>query len=694
MSGKVVYSVCGMCSVRCPIQVDVENGACQFIQGNRQAAGIRGALCARGASGIAMLRDDERPQFPMIRKGERGEGKWQKATWDEALDYAAQKLEAVRSAHGGRAILLSDRGGPFADLTQALIRGLGSPNYCSNDSTCSVNMQHAALSLFGFGEERLTYDYKSAKHVVLQTRNVFESIDVRECNDLMDGLQGGCKLTVIDVRATVTAGKADRFLMIRPGTDYALNLAIMHVLIKRELYNKAFVHDWVHGFDELINLVEPYSPEAVEAETGIAAAEIVALAEDLASAAPAVIWHPGWMTSRYNDSFYVSRSAFLINALLGSIGAKGGLALAPDPADLGRKGLNKLSDLFLAVDEKRADGVGWKYPQFEGGPGLLHLAYQAMETADPYALKAYIAWQHDPLGAHPEPGKLQQAFANLDLLVCVTSSWSATAWQADVILPLSSYLERESIVALQRGLKPSFFVRQRCQEPRFDTKADWEIASGLAARLGLKALAYQTPEDIWNYQLEGTGYRPESFEEKGFVELANQPLYAGMAGLKLATPSGKIEVASEKWRREGIPSMGPYAAKPVPPNGFFRLTIGRCSLHSQGHTVNNPRLHAQMPENLLWLNQAVASRMGIEDGDRVVIASGAHSGKIKVRLTEFIHPEAVFMVHGFGRELPVESRAKGQGVADNLLMEGGLEKWDRAGGGLSLQEQFVEVRKV
>ena len=694
MSGKVVYSVCGMCSVRCPIQVDVENGECQFIQGNRQAAGIKGALCARGASGIAMLRDDERPQFPMIRKGERGEGKWQKATWDEALDYAASKLDAVRSQHGGRGILLSDRGGPFSDLAQAFIRGLGSPNYCSNDSTCSVNMQHAALSLFGFGEDRLAFDYKNAKHVVLQTRNVFESINVRECNELMDALQTGCKLTVIDVRATVTAGKADRFMQIRPGTDYALNLAIMHVLIKRELYDKAFVKAWVHGMDELQNLVETCTPELAEAETGIKADDIVALAEALAQAAPAVIWHPGWMTSRYSDSFYLSRSAYLINALLGSIGAKGGLALAPLPEDLGRKGLNKLTDLFLAVDDKRADGVGWKYPQFEGGPGLLHLAYKAMETAEPYPLKAYIAWQHDPLGAHPEPDKLKNIFESLDLLVCVTASWSQTAWQADVILPLSSYLERESIVALQEGQKPSFFLRRRCQAPRFDTKADWEIIAGLSMRLGIKPLSFVTPEDIWNYQLEGTGYRAESFDEKGFVELTNQPLYTGVEGLKLATPSGKIEVASEKWRREGIPSMGPYAAKPVPPNGFFRLTIGRCGLHSQGHTINNPRLHAQMPENLLWLNNAVASRMGIEDGDRVVVASGEYSGKIKAKLTEFIHPEAVFMVHGFGRELPVESRAKGRGMSDNLLMDGGLEKWDRAGGGLALQEQFVEVRKV
>ena len=694
MSGKMVYSVCGMCSVRCPIQVEVEDGQCRFIQGNRRSPGIRGALCARGASGLAFQRDDERPQFPMLRKGERGQGRWQRLTWDQALDHAAEKLKAARDQFGGRSIMWSDGGGPFSDLPRALVRGLGSPNYFGEDASCCLNLEHAALSLFGFGHEGLAYDFRGARHVVLQTRNIFESINVREVNELLDGMEAGCKLTVIDIRATVSAAKADRFMLIRPGTDHALNLAIIHVLLERGLYDADYVKAHIKGVAALRQAVATCTPEFAEQETGVKAADLVALAEDLAQAAPAVIWHPGWMTSRYADSFQVCRTAYIINALLGSIGAKGGLALASTPADLGHQGLKRLTDLVPASEEKRVDGVGWKYPQFKNGPGLLHLAFKAIQGGDPYPPRAYVAFNHDPLGNNPDPDTLKAALGHLDFLACVTSAWTDTAWHADLVLPLSSYLERESIVAEQHGLRPAFFLRQRCLAPRFDTRADWEIISGLARRLDLKSLAFQDVGDIWRYQLEGTGARPEHFMEKGFLELSDRPIYKPLTAETFPTATGRIEFVSPAWEEQGLPSLAAYSSRPAPPEGRFRLTVGRCGLHTPGLTENNPLLGRQMPENFLWLNQGAAKGLGIADGDTVVVSSNGHSGRIKALLTDLIHPEAVFMVHGFGHALPPLSRARGRGLADNILMPGGLDKWDPAGGGLALQEHFVAVRKA
>jgi len=297
MPARTVYSVCGMCPVRCPIEVDVENEQCRFIQGNRQVPSIRGALCTRGAAGIPFLRDDERPQFPMLRKGQRGEGRWQRVSWEEALAYAAEKIAAVRSQYGGRSLLWSDTGGPFSDLRQAFVRALGSPNYFSEESVYGVNRQHAALSLFGFTDDRLVLDLKHAAEVVLQARNLFESVHISQANDLLDGLENGGRLTVIDVRATVTSGKADRFFLVRPGTDYALNMAVIHTLLKDKLYNAAFAEKWIADLEELSRMTSAFTPQATEAETGIKAADIEALAHDLAKAAPKVVWHPGWRTS-------------------------------------------------------------------------------------------------------------------------------------------------------------------------------------------------------------------------------------------------------------------------------------------------------------------------------------------------------------------------------------------------------------
>jgi thiosulfate reductase/polysulfide reductase chain A len=694
MSGKKVYSVCGMCTVRCPIEVQVENGVCTFLQGNPHAAGINGSICARGAAGLALINDDERPQYPMIRAGERGEGKWRRATWDEALDVVAKRLKGVMDTHGERSVLFSDRGGPFIDLHQAFMRGLGSPNYCNHDASCARNVQHAALSVFGFGRKDLVYDLKNARHVVLQTRNLFEAINVKEVNDLVEALGNGCKLTVVDIRSTVSAAKADRFFMVRPGTDYAFNLAVIHVLLSENLHDAEFAGLWIKDLPALREFVRPYSPEWAEKETGVPASDLVNFVRDLARSKPSVLWHPGWMTARYRDSFYVCRSIYIINALLGSIGAEGGLPLSTTPGGVGRKGLKKLVDLLPKPEEKRADGVGWRYKHFDTGPGLLQLAFRAIETGEPYPLKAYIAYRHDPLMGFPDPDALKKTFSKLDFLVSITFSWSDTAWFSDVVLPLSPYLERESIIASKNGLKPQFFVRQRALEPRFDTRADWEILCGIAKRLGMAPLSFDSIQDIWKYQLDGTGVSIEDFSAKGMVSLADKPNYLALKDLKFKTPSGKIEIIADKLENQGLKSLKPYEAPAVAEEGRFRIAFGRCAVHTQGHTVNNPLLSEQMPENVLWINKGVAEKMKIADGDPVEVSSNGHYGVIKAKVTECIHPEAVFMVHGFGHTLPVESRALGKGIADNAFMVGGLEIWDQAGGAMAMQECFVSVRKV
>jgi thiosulfate reductase/polysulfide reductase chain A len=691
MTVQKTFSICGMCTVRCPIQVETEHGEIKFIAGNPNVPAMKGAVCPRGAAGKALIMDRERPQSPMIRAGERGEGKWRKVSWDEALDYVAEKLKGVTDQYGARSIGFSDRGGPFQDLHKAFVKGLGSPNFCNHDASCARNVEHACLSLAGIGRKGVVYDLKNAKHVVLQFRNIFEAVSVQEVNNLMDAMDGGCKLTVIDIRANISATKASRFMMVRPGTDYAFNLAVIHELLYKNLYDKKFAHLWIKDLNQLEAFVKPYSPEWAETETGVKADEIRAFVRELAAAMPSVIWHPGWMAARYRYSFYICRSIYIINALLGSFGAKGGLAMANKPGDFGKSGLKALADLCPKPSEKRADGAGWRYPHITDGTGLAHLMYKAMDTDDPYPVKAYIAYRHDPLMGFPDPERLKQIFAKLDFLVSVTFSWSDTAWVSDVILPLSPYLERECILACKNGLKPYFFARNRAVEPRYDTKADWEIISGLSKRLGIDALAFSSIEEIWNYQLQGTGATIEDFKATGIVPLASSPKYHELADLKFKTPSGKIEIISEKLEKQGLPSLLPYTSPASPPEGQFRLTFGRCALHTQGHTANNPLLFEQMPENVLWINAGSAKSLGITDNSTVRVSQNGYSETIQAKVTDLIHPDAVFVVHGFGHTLPVESRAMGRGLADNKFMQGGLDIWDPAGGAVAYQEHFVAV---
>ena len=405
----------------------------------------------------------------------------------------------------------------------------------------------------------ISYDFKNAKHVIVQQRNIFEAINVAEVNNLLTGMDNGCKLSVIDIRANVTATKADNFFLIRPGTDYGFNLAVINVIINEELYDKKFVADWMEDFDALKDFVQEYTPEWAEKETDVSADSIRDLARQLGEAAPSVIWHPGWMTARYSDSFYMSRTIYIINSLLGAIGAKGGLPFMNKPGDVGAKGLKSFMDLYPKPEAKRADGIGWQEGRkhFDAGPGLVNLAFEAIVKGKPYPVKAYIAQRHDPLMAFPDSADVKSMWDTIELLVAVTFSWSDTAWYSDVILPISPYLERDDTIMTKNGPKPSLLVRKRAMEPLYDTKAIWEIYAGLAKRMGLPELDYTNIEDIWKFQFEGTGVSIEDFAETGIVSLASEPLYKPVKEGSFKTPSGKIQIIDAKLEGDGQPSLKP-----------------------------------------------------------------------------------------------------------------------------------------
>ncbi len=153
---KSVYSICGMCTVRCPIRVEVENNKITWIEGNQHLLG--GALCARGAAGTALVTDTERPQQPLIREGARGAGRWRKVSWETAYDYIADKLTTIKEEHGPESVVLSSRGGPWQSMYKTFLYAYGSPNYTNHDNTCGNNTHHASLSVNGVGREGFSYD--------------------------------------------------------------------------------------------------------------------------------------------------------------------------------------------------------------------------------------------------------------------------------------------------------------------------------------------------------------------------------------------------------------------------------------------------------------------------------------------------------------------------------------------------------
>ncbi len=693
---KKVYSTCEMCTGRCAVMVEVEDGEVKHVWGNPHVNGGT-HLCPRGAAAKALEYDDsERPQYPMIRAGERGSGKWRRASWDEALDYVADKLKAVIEKYGAPSLVLSDRGGPMSEFERTFIAAIGSPNYFNHHATCSNSVHNAHMSIAGHARNTVDYDYENCKYMVVCGRNIYESIKTTEAKAVMDMQEAGGQIIYIDVRWNYTAAKADRFFIIRPGTDYALYLALINEVIKEKLYDAEFVNRWVAGMEELKKFVLPYTPEWAEGETGIPAREIVRIAHEASEAKPSVIFHPGWMSAWQSNDYYLRRAMYALNALMGSYEAKGGIYINKKPADVGFKMKSLITNVPKPKGE-RFDGVGTKYPHLSDQWGLAQMLPHAILNEDPYPVKAYIVMRHDPLASLPDPDAMREAFKKLDLLVSVDINYSETAWFSDVILPESTYLERTDHIYVRSGsgLKPQLTLIRKAVEPRFDTKGRGEIFKLLADRMGVgQYFPYTTPEELAAWQLEGTGYTIEDFDATGVIDLAKEPIWFDRKdGLKFNTPSGKIEIISEKLEKNGIPSLIPYESPAKPPEGGFRLVTSKVAIHTQGRTTSNiPILNEIVPENYLWIHTAEAGRLGIKDGDEVEVSVDGVTERIKAQLTDFIHPEAVFMVHGFGDTVPLRTRSYRKGASDIRLQKGLLKV--AVGGNCPLTECIVTVKKA
>ena len=721
-----IYSLCDMCGTRCPVEVTlapsdtaVESLVPHWICGNRHSPSGT-SLCPRGAAALSGLDDERRIFAPLIRQGPRGACQWREVSWDEALDHVAERLEAHAHIHGPHSLLWSERPGPHSALTQAFVRGMASPNFCTHNATCRHNVDEAAHSLTGRTSHHWLYDYARCKALVLQGRNLFEALGTAEVQQVLDALDAGCRLTVMDVRATVTAAKAQRFWLLRPGSDYALNLAVIHVLLRDALCPPTAL-DQLEGLEALRAFVRPYDPPWAAQQCDLAdeGQGIETLARELAAAAPAVIWHPGWMASRYTQSLMLCRSAYIINALLGSFGSAGGLLPAPAPTDSEGRGLFALHSFYPAVTAERVDGVGTRYPHLSPEASLLPQALESGAKGDPYPIASYIAYRHDPLTSLPGRAQLLQWLEAIPLLVSMVPLWSVTAWHSDVVLPLASGLENDLPLMSKPGRIPTLYLPRRAVDPHDGCRPDWQVLSGLAKRLGLDKLAFDSAEALWTAQLAGSGRCLEDFSATGMLALhASPPDLPPLSLSPLPTPSGKLEVVSRRWSEAGVPSLQPWhspaCVQQLGGETAFRLVVGRVALHTQASTQNLAPLAAQFPENTAWIHPSRAHALHIEDGELVILEAldnavpnsteGEAAGEvpeentrplyIRVHVTPDIHPEALFMVHGFGHTLPMASRARGRGVADEDLMPQGLNTLDRAGLVPALQEHTVHVRKI
>ncbi|NND85422.1 MAG: molybdopterin-dependent oxidoreductase [Acidimicrobiia bacterium] len=712
--GEIVttYNVCDICPWRCGIVVQTVNGEVRKVDGNPNDPKARGRLCARGQGGVSFMNDPDRLRSPMMRSGSRGEGKFQEVTWEQALDYIAEQLIAIRDRSGPEALaILGHTTGDFW-LTDYFAQAWGTPNAAKpSSSLCLSPRDEAAKLTYGSavgGHEPV--DWEGLECVTLIGSHIGEDARNTLMQDFADMWGRGGKAIVVDPRFSSVATKADHWLPIKPGTDTALLLAWMHVLITEGLYDAEYVAEWTIGFNELATHVATLTPEWASEITDLPADQIRETARVMAAHAPRSAIMPGRHSTWYGNDTQRMRAVYLVNALLGAYGREGGIyfnrspflegyphppfAIAGSSGGCGG-GAEAASDVPAVgpSGKARADGQGETFLQ---GPTAMQELIDPMITGDPYRIEGLIAYGCNLLHSIPNKPRTIEALKALDLVVAVDVLPMEHVAYADVVLPEAVYLERYDTNWAVPYKTPFVHMREPAVPPMGDTMPGWWITRELGLRVGLDTyFRWESIEEWLNRELISIGTNLTDLHAAGGVVTQDGKPYFADQGEEspFHTPSGKIELYSAKLAEEGFDPIPTYEPVDEPPDGFYRLLYGRNPVHTFAKTQNTPVLNELYPENELWLNEDAAAAEGIEDGDEVWLENqdGARSGPIRVKATQRIRSDAVFMPHGFGHNAPGLSKANGVGASDTALQT--RYALDPISGGAGMRVNFVTILK-
>jgi thiosulfate reductase/polysulfide reductase chain A len=680
---KVVPGVCTLCPWRCATEVYVRDNKVIYVRGNEYSAN-KTSLCVKGISSAYLPRDPKRLLHPMRRNSN---GVFDRISWDEALTYIAEKLLAIKEKDGPEAVgyFWHHDSNPMFSL-QLFTQLYGTPNWSGHGAACDQDRRLASETLFG--HPLLTKDYSQSRFIMLWGVDPFGANEaLYENRELMEALQRGAKLVVVDPVRSRTAERAHVWLPVRPGTDGALALAMAHRIVETRGYDQEFCSGWLYGFQEFAERVQAqgYTPEWAKEVTGIDQQTIIQLADEFAATRPALMDGLEGLVN-YSNGLDAFRTIYTLNAMTGNVDGPGNIILK-EPAPLEMP--IEIPEKEIVTPERTSLSEAMGYPLAPHIPTRL-LPLAAIEH-QPYPMKAAFFHIINPAMSEPNSRVFEQMMEVLDLSVTIDLYMTETAQRSDIVLPEASMYERAEV---REGLwsGPQVILSQPAIPPVGESKPIYEIMKGLAEKLGYGEYYKWDSWEDWGRRM--TQHLPISFEElkeKGCWQ--GDLAYHKYREEGFRTSSGRIEVSSDTLKEAGYDPLPAYteAERVLPDEEYpFQLVNAKMQFHCNVQAQNNPYLLGIEDENRAELNPRDAQALDILDGDRIEIASPQHKAVIAVRLREAVQPGVVKVIdeHGFGRRNGGPARGKGTQV--NPISE---TRANPISGEIGYNECKVSIRK-
>ncbi|MBT3362083.1 MAG: molybdopterin-dependent oxidoreductase [Chloroflexi bacterium] len=648
MSAKEVIKngICYMCTHTCPSIVYVNSGKATKI--DRADAHLQG-LCPRFNAQLDFIYHPDRLTHPLRRTGERGSGSFERISWDEALDTIANSLSKVKDKYGAEAVAFwvayTKEPRPYF---QRLAHAFGSPNFCTESSSCASSAVLASYVTYGMRQISPPAIQSPARCSVFWGSSLINS-HITLWPKYLKAKNEGLKLIVVDPRRTKLASMADIHLQLRPGTDGALALGMINMIISENLYDHDFVEEWTVGFDDLKKLSQKYTPEHTEQITGVPAPKIREAAILFASRKPSEIVMSANSTTHHTNGVQNHRAVILLQAITGNIEVphlNGYLSRAASTNDI----------TLRQATESMPPGVGskrfslWTKLKKEMQSNAL---IEQIDSADPYPIKALMSAGLN-IQFFPNSNHMVEGLKKLDF-IAVTEYFQTPATQfADVVLPIASWLEREILQGLRSG---HISLIEPAIEPVGECWPEWKIYSELARRLGFGEKFWDGDfEKCVNHILEPSGITYEDLKKHpdGIKLSSSSGVDERSQKAGFSTPSGKVEIASSILAENGYEAMPVYKEPPESPVSQpdvakdypLVLTTGARVLaytHSQFRNID--RLRKLAPDPLIDINPDDAGPRGISSGDRVIIISPRGSIKMKANVTDSILAGVVSVPH-------------------------------------------------